>query len=105
MNKYIRFLLLSDEIETIFDHTERYLFNLIAVRHFHQNPMRVTEAMHKNMVASPATIHRKLDNLREKGLIDTQYEGKNRRTKFLVLTPMGVNYLHQKAAAMKLAHE
>lgn len=105
MNKYIRFLVLSDEIETIFDHTERYLFNLIAINDFHHKPMRVTEAMHKSMVASPATIHRKLDNLREKGLIDTMFEGKNRRTKFLVLTPMGVNYLHQKAAAMKLANE
>ena len=39
-----------------------------------------------NAIASPATIHRKLDQLRELGMIDTVFEGKNRRTKYLVPT-------------------
>ena len=39
-----------------------------------------------NNIVSPATLHRKLDELREGGLIEQSFEGKNRRTKYLVPT-------------------
>jgi DNA-binding MarR family transcriptional regulator len=52
-------------------------------------------------IASPATIHRKLDQLRELGMIDTVFEGKNRRTKYLVPTKAAHDYFDQVGQVMK----
>jgi DNA-binding MarR family transcriptional regulator len=46
-------------------------------------------------IASPATIHRKLDELREAGLIDLVFEGKNRRTKYLIPTKAAHAYFEK----------
>jgi DNA-binding MarR family transcriptional regulator len=54
-------------------------------------------------IASPATIHRKLDILREIGMIDTQFEGSNRRTKFLVPTSLAVQYFQTHSKVMDQA--
>lgn len=62
------------------------LLNEIAVRNLEGKTITVTEAMTISTIASPATIHRKLDELRDVGLIEQIFEGKNRRTKFLVPT-------------------
>jgi DNA-binding transcriptional ArsR family regulator len=43
-------------------------------------------------IASPATIHRKLDCLRDMGLVDAMFEGNNRRTKYLVPTTQAQCY-------------
>jgi DNA-binding MarR family transcriptional regulator len=37
-------------------------------------------------------LHRKIDDLREAGLIEQVFEGKNRRTKYLVPTPAADKY-------------
>lgn len=103
MKQYVEYLKKSDAVETIFDHTERRLFEAIAVRWAELNYMTVTEAMQLNFVASPATIHRKLDHLIQIGLVKTKYEGINRRTKYLVLTNWGINYLSLKARIMRSA--
>ena len=62
------------------------LLEIIAVRHEQQRPLTVTEAMALAHIASPATIHRKLDQLRESGLVEARFEDNNRRTKFLIPT-------------------
>jgi len=54
-------------------------------------------------IASPATIHRKLDQLRELGMIDTVFEGKNRRTKYLVPTKAASDYFANMGKAVQLA--
>ena len=51
-------------------------------------------------VASPATLHRKLSQLIEAGFIESAFEGKNRRTKFLILTNKSVKYFEQMVKAM-----
>jgi DNA-binding MarR family transcriptional regulator len=56
-----------------------------------------------NSIASPATIHRKLDQLRELGMIDTVFEGKNRRTKYLVPTQAAHEYFDQVGQVMQQA--
>ena len=68
----------------------RKLLEIIAVRHEQQQPLTVTEAMALAHIASPATIHRKLDQLRESGLVEARFEDNNRRTKFLVPTPQAL---------------
>ena len=54
-------------------------------------------------IASPATLHRKLDELREGGLIEQTFEGKNRRTKYLCPTPQAEKYFSQVGAVMQQA--
>jgi Fe2+ or Zn2+ uptake regulation protein len=76
---------------------------VIAVHHAQEKPLTVTDAMALRSIASPATIHRKLDQLREFGMIDMVFEGKNRRTKFLVPTQAAHNYFEQVGKAMEMA--
>lgn len=62
------------------------LLEVIAVKQSQGQSLTVTDAMAMVQIASPATIHRKLDQLREMGMIETQFEGTNRRTKYLKMT-------------------
>lgn len=90
-NAYFRFLNLLRGVEATFfppnlDATAKLLLEHIATRHASGIPLTVTEAMALHDVASPATIHRKIDDLRLAGLVDTEFQGDNRRTKYLTPT-------------------
>ena len=105
---YIRFLTLLHTIEgkgelPALDLDAKKLLETIAVRHSQGKPLTVTEAMAMAHIASPATIHRKLDVLREIGMIETQFEGSNRRTKFLVPTPQAAKYFQTHSQVMDQA--
>ena len=105
---YLRFLTLLHAIEgkgelPALDLDAKKLLETIAVRHTQGKPLTVTEAMAMSHIASPATIHRKLDVLREIGMIDTQFEGSNRRTKFLVPTSQAVQYFQTYSKVMNQA--
>jgi DNA-binding MarR family transcriptional regulator len=107
MNKqYIRFLHLtqalldgSTHLEGI-DETAKHLLNVIAVSYANGKALTVTEAMSMKSVASPATIHRKLDALLELGLVEQTFEGKNRRTKYLVPTKLADKHFSSLGNAM-----
>jgi DNA-binding MarR family transcriptional regulator len=91
-NAYLRFLNLLRGVEATFlppslDSTAKALLERIACEHAQGNPLTITEAMALHDVASPATIHRKIDDLRIAGLVDTEFQGDNRRTKYLTPTP------------------
>jgi DNA-binding transcriptional ArsR family regulator len=107
LKTYLRFLSLVDAIDSSsvssVDETSKYLLQLIALRHAQGNALTVTEAMVMSAVASPATIHRKLDALREAGLITQIFEGKNRRTKYLVPTPVADAYFAKLGEVMNSA--
>ena len=55
-------------------------------------PLAVTEAMTLAHIASPATIHRKLDELVAAGLVTHEYRDNNRRTKYLMPTPKALSH-------------
>jgi DNA-binding MarR family transcriptional regulator len=103
---YLRFLSLlhaidnSDELPQM-DLESKRLLEVIAIRCEEQRPLTVTEAMALNQIASPATLHRKLDQLREMGMIDTFYEGSNRRTKYMVPTATAKRYFEQVEKALQ----
>jgi hypothetical protein len=59
------------------------LLEIIATKHYKNTPLTVSEAMQLTIVASPASIHRKLNYLREFGYIDSFFKNKNRRTQYL----------------------
>ena len=105
---YMRFLNLLHALEggehaPSMDLDAKKLLEFIAMRHEQQKPLTVTEAMALSTIASPATIHRKLDQLRELGMIDTVFEGKNRRTKYLVPTQAAHDYFEHIGQAMQAA--
>ena len=94
---YIRFLSILHALEgregaPVMDLDARKLLEVIAVRHAQNQPLTITDAMALSHIASPATIHRKLDQLRESGMIDSHYEGSNRRTKYLKPTEKAQMY-------------
>ena len=106
---YLRFIALANAIEgksealPAIDATAKQLLNVIAVCHVQGRSMTVTDAMSLNSIASPATLHRKLDDLRESALIEQVFEGKNRRTKYLVPTQVADNYFARLGLLMKQA--
>ena len=105
---YLRFLNLIHALDGAqhapgMDLDAKKLLEVIAVQHSQEKPLTVTDAMALHTIASPATIHRKLDQLRELGLIDTVFEGKNRRTKYLVPTQAAHDYFERFGKAMEQA--
>lgn len=96
MNKYIKFLTVSQGTHISNDHTGMALLNQIAISDQLGNPLNVTTAMHAfPFIGSPATMHRKLNDLIHYNYVETKYEGRNRRTKFLVLTAAGRDYFDE----------
>ena len=105
---YIRFLVLTQAVNSKWTGTEIDLIALrlleaIAVAHANDAPLTVTQAMGLSAIASPATMHHKLDQLREACLIEQTFEGKNRRTKYLVPTASAAKYFEQLGKALVLA--
>jgi DNA-binding MarR family transcriptional regulator len=105
---YLRFLSLLHAIEgkgelPNLDLDAKRLLEVIGVQHSQGKPLTVSDAMAMTQIASPATIHRKLDVLREIGMIDTHFEGKNRRTKYLCPTPQAEKYFSQVGEVMQQA--
>ena len=103
---YLRFLRIARgvDIQNIqvkkIDSTALLLLNEIAVQHHEGKNITVTQAMLLSNIASPATVHRKLDELREAGLIEQVFEGKNRRTKYLVPTKEAESYFAKMSKAI-----
>lgn len=87
------------------DFTAEKLLDIIACCHYFE-PLTVTEAMSLAEVGSPATIHRKLDDLRLAKLIEHEFDGDNRRTKYLRLTPRAITYYMNLSTTMaEVTHE
>ena len=95
---YLHFLRLAQVVETQntavknIDSNALLLLNEIAVQHFVGKTLTVSQAMALKKLASPVTIHNKLCELREAGLVDSVFEGMNRRTKFLKPTKVADSY-------------
>ncbi|NBX55473.1 MAG: hypothetical protein EBQ82_10940 [Betaproteobacteria bacterium] len=78
------------------------LLEVIALGELEGSPLPVTKAMELKHIASPASIHRKLEALRSRGLIDHVYLEGNRRTKFLKPTELALDHYAQISQEMKL---
>jgi len=103
MNAYIKFLNESVGIPKPQDTTARELLDLICLHEGLSYPLTVTQAMNQPQLASPATMHRKLEDLLELGLVTHQHQGENRRTKYVVLTTSGQLYSMLMSQAMERA--
>lgn len=100
---YLRFLAHAGDDVLPCDRTAQCLLEVIACTR--NDPLTVSECMEMGDLASPATIHRKLDDLMSFGLIEQiQVEG-NRRTKFLMPTKLAMTHFERLSKAMELAME
>jgi DNA-binding MarR family transcriptional regulator len=105
---YLRFLNLTQAVagagtDAEVDLLALRLLETIALAHAKGKPLTVTKSMELNTIASPATLHRKLDMLREAGLIDQVFEGANRRTKYLSPTKAASQYFDHMGKALEQA--
>ena len=84
------------------DLVELKLLEILAVASEAGKPLNVGEAMSANWIASPATLHRKIRTLIDTGYVNSEFIGKNRRTRFLVSTEKADAFFSQMGTAMKL---
>ncbi len=98
-NPYLHFLNLKErlahELMPQIDLQSKKILETIAWHHHLGNALTVTQVMQLDTIASAATIHRKLDDLRQSGLIQNTHQGSNRRTKFLTPTKLSLRYFEK----------
>lgn len=90
---YLRFLKLRDSIEQTsmlksLDECARRLLEVIFAKHQSGRTLTISEAMLLSSIASPATIHRKINILLTSGLVEFEFRNGNNRTKYLVPTKL-----------------
>ena len=103
---YVRFLELIQTIEgrgalSEMDLDAKKLLEVIVVSDSKGKTLTVTDTMQMSHIASPATIHRKLETLRQLGFIANEYVGENRRTKYLKPTSAATKYFEQVGSVMQ----
>jgi DNA-binding MarR family transcriptional regulator len=76
------------------------LLDEIAIEDEQGTPLTVTGLMALAHIASPATLHRKMQSLMAEGLIELQVDPDNKRSKFVGLTKKGKRYYATLAALM-----
>ena len=91
-NTFFKFAAKANQVPFDLDETCRVLLTSIGLYNHAGTPLTVTQAMKLEQLASPATLHRKLDTLLAHGYITMEYEGKNRRTKYLTPTHKANTY-------------
>ena len=102
-NIYLKFFNAQTCVPFDLDEECRVLLGYIGVAHMIGHPFTVMIAMSLGEIASPATLHRKLDRLIEAGYITLEYNGKNRRSKYLMPTPTAEAYFTLMGASIKQA--
>jgi DNA-binding MarR family transcriptional regulator len=106
-NSYLQFLSLcklphSDNLSPNITPDSQTLLGIIALANAEGHPLTVMQTMALQHLASPATIHRRVDALREGLLIDMVFQKGDRRTKYLVPTPLADRYFERMAHLMRL---
>lgn len=99
MSAYLKFLSQTEHHKLLVDLTAQKLLEVIATCAGFE-ALTVTEAMGLDEIGSPATLHRKMNDLLAEGLIYHQFEGKNRRTKFLHPTQKALNHFNNLSQAL-----
>lgn len=101
---YMRFLALCHSL----DHSSNQRVDQMAVRlleevalaECRQLPLTVSQSMGLRQIASPATIHRKLQDLVKAGLVEFRFPETNRRTKHIHPTKAAKAYFEKRAALL-----
>jgi DNA-binding MarR family transcriptional regulator len=84
------------------DASTKQLLDEIALFQHREKDMTVTELMNLAHIASPATLHRKLNTLIDAHMVNAVFHGNNRRTKYMALTKEGESYFHRLSDAIQM---
>ena len=105
-NYYINFLNLLKALEpstdeALQDSTCKQILEEIAIGVSNDKLLTVSDVMSFKQLGSPATLHRKLDVLLNAKLVESIFQGNNRRTKYINLTSSGQAYFERLSSAIE----
>ena len=105
---YLKFLNLVQAVRSepsfpAIDPVEERLLNHFAAAWHTGSPLTVVEAMNKLSDLSPATVHRRLTALRNKGLVTLETDPTDKRIKYVVSTDVATTYFAQLSKCLNLA--
>ena len=108
VDTYLRLLNFASAVKQLpgmddFDANLKALFEEITVAWSKNTPLTVSTAIGIKKLGSSATLHKRILRLRKMGLVVAVHTGGNARTKTLVLTENGVEYLRRLGAASSKA--
>jgi DNA-binding transcriptional ArsR family regulator len=104
---YLKFLNLVSAIRRIhpvLDPMEERLLNMVSAAWSAGHQVTVMEAMTTTTDASPATVHRRLKTLRNKGMLELQLDDTDNRVKYIVPTPKALSYFESLSQCMTQVH-
>ena len=78
----------------------KLILDQIALHEDVGKPLTVREMIGVDQLASPATLHKHLASLRASGYVTARSEGRDKRTKYLVLTSLGHEYVNTLSKAI-----
>ena len=95
---YFRFLQLARAVEALpdgapMDANESALLEAVVLRWHEGHAMTVREAINLAELGSPATLHKRLVRLRQADLVTVQFIEGDRRSKLLIPTEKGLDYV------------
>ena len=108
MSHYINFInrknriLESDKFPNL-TFKSKLILDQIALHAFAGKPLTVKQAMGFDQIASPATLHKNLSTLKDSGYISAISLNEDKRTKHLVLTSLGHQYVKALSKVIVLA--
>lgn len=105
---YLRFLQLARAVQELpdgsaMDANENALLEAVVLRWHEGQTMTVREAISLEHLGSPATLHKRITRLREKGMLTTLNQEGDRRAKFLVPTERTLEHFSQLGRSIQLA--
>ena len=106
---YLRYLVLAETLRksnidlSDIDEIGKKLLETIAIKSAQVQPMVVTQTMELSDIASPATIHRRIEILKKAGLIQVVQTEQNQKIKFLVPTQISIDYFDKLGKLMASA--
>lgn len=111
-NLYLDFLILSDRKQGSINNYASHisssalaLFVVIALQHANGHALTISDAMSLKRMGSSATLHKRIDDLREANMICVTFKNKNRRTKYLSPSEKGDRYLKFMGQLIRTAYK
>lgn len=98
MDTYTKFINLLQSITMLgkfpaMSPLSKLIFDQIALNEAKGNPLTVRQMISCSHIASPATLHKHLSYLRKSGYVLASEHKDDKRTKYLVLSELGHQYL------------
>ena len=82
-------------------HLSKIILDHVALNELQLHPLSVRQLIAIETIASPATIHKHLSRLRKSGYVGVDENITDKRTKPLVLTPLGHQYIDALSKALQ----